>query len=176
MTKTCAVPGCLTSPEEVEKQHSFPKEPDRLKVWMRFCDKKEVSKADIVCGKHFRDEEYRTSNRMFGHPKRFWKLNGDAVPTLNGPDHAGSSEVEHNPEAEQQKQFVAESEEMDMEVEGDDEERMCRLCLNVPDPSDSDVVGLFDSQTEDQGPISSYLMKLFQLQVRIDSFASEDYN
>lgn len=183
MRQFCAVPYCVAETigkGKAGKRHGFPKEPQRLRAWMKFCGKNELSKADVVCGKHFRDEDYVASSRILGHPISDWRLTKCAVPTLNGPDPAERPDLEAVPETVE---IQAENDDMDMIVEEDDEiiieenveeedDRLpvtskCRLCLCIPEASDAG--SLFD-KTEQQGAISCDLRHFFQLQVRIDSF------
>lgn len=82
----CMVPGCDYKDRGHQKFHRFPMNPEQLRAWANFCQIDSIRPKDSICNRHFRDEDYQMSFRVLNRPRKFWKLNRDANPSLCGPE------------------------------------------------------------------------------------------
>lgn len=82
------VAGCDYRSRPDVKFHGFPKDAARCRVWTDFCKIPPFDshpQHQAVCDRHFREEDYMLSFRVLNRPKKVWKLNRDANPSLFPP-------------------------------------------------------------------------------------------
>ncbi|KAL1490106.1 hypothetical protein ABEB36_012847 [Hypothenemus hampei] len=65
---------------------SFPlRKKNILKMWIAKCGQNVNVNTARVCSKHFLDSDYQLKEKMLDYPKDQWKLNLDAIPSVNLP-------------------------------------------------------------------------------------------
>ena len=85
----CAVYGCNSDSKRDKSIHwfSFPNDPNRLKVWLHYCRRKDfvLSKHSKICGKHFSSSQLsRDPAKLaeFGYVGARPALKDDAMPDI----------------------------------------------------------------------------------------------
>lgn len=176
----CVVPGCDYTRRSF-KAFRFPTDPVRCRKWTEFCNRDPVDipkgSNEIVCDRHFKEDDYKAYYQILRRPRKEWRLKDDAIPTLFGPEGGLDRQSETiNSQAPlpntsgsadcptgipEDPLEITDNSNLHQEVETEDFSRKCRLCLKCPDLTDAKAVDLFQKGTS----YANFLLSHFQLQL-----------